>query len=181
MTDISPDFVYNATDAAIVRRLTLLAETPRAIVEFDRKCRRLSDYGYWFGLSTLWVSYTGFSDLRRWKRLFASDRPRRDTSLMKPSELAAWRRLPDEFPAFRAHRADEDDWIAYTLDPTTAARFARERGILEVTEYRIRKADALCLFLRRGESEVLVLDRTKPERVRTIPVVVTAFESFPAK
>lgn len=75
MTDISPNFVRNDTDAAIFRRLTILAETPRAIVEFDRKCHRLSDYGYWFGLSTLWVSYTGFSDLRRWKRLFSSDRP----------------------------------------------------------------------------------------------------------
>lgn len=91
---------------------------------------------------------------------------------MKPSELSAWRALPDELSAFRAHRANEDDWIAYTLDPKTAGRFARERGILEVTEYRIRKADALCLFLRRGESEILVLDRTKAEPVRTIPVVI---------
>jgi len=43
---------------------------------------------------------------------------------------------------------------------------------MQVSRYRFKKADALCLFLRRQETEVLLLDRTRAEMVSVIDVVV---------
>lgn len=168
--DVSPDFRWNRQDAKIMRKVTPHEATPQAIRVFNHVHRRLSDYGYWFLLGTLWVSYTGWSDLELWKRLFRSTRPRRETSLMKPSELGVYRALPDMLTFYRAHRHGERDWVSYTLDPLKAAMFAVQRGVSEVVEYRAAKADALCLLLRRGESEVLILDQQKAERVCSIEV-----------
>lgn len=79
--------------------------------------------------------------------------------IMKPSELTALSRLPSEVVGFRAHRESETDWIAYTLDPATAGRFARERGTDKVAAYGIRKSSVVALFARRREAELIVLDR----------------------
>lgn len=99
----------------------------------------LSDYAYWFMLSTLWVSYSGFSDLELWKELFSSNRPNKSISLMKPDELSALKKLPNKITVYRAHRQKETDWIAYTLDKNIADRFARERGTSEITAYKVKK------------------------------------------
>lgn len=172
MTDVSPDFRYNRIDAVIIARVAKHWESPKAIRAFSNHHRPLTDYGYWYLLGTLWVSYSGHSDLELWKRFFRSTRPMRDTSLMKPSELALWRELPEVLTLYRAHRPNETDWIAYTLSPTKAAQFSRSRYNDEVVAYEVDKADALCLFTRRGESEVLVLDRTKARRKATLKVVL---------
>lgn len=177
MNDISPDFRPSKLDAEIFARILPHEATPKAIRTFNCVYRPLSDYGYWFMLGTLWVSYTGHSDLELWKRLLRSPRPNRDTSLMKPSELNAWRALPEVLTLYRAHRLGEADWIAYTLNPDIAARFALEREVREVTEYRVNKSDALCLFLRRGEEEVLVLDRTKARFVRVMDIVLRPMDA----
>ena len=172
MRDISPDFSPNDNDARIMKKLIEHEATPEAIKVFAAKCRHMSNYGYWFGLSTLWVSYTGWSDLELWKQLFRSDRPRRETSIMKPSELSAFRKLPDKFVGYRAHRPNETDWISYALDPEQAALFAIRRGVDRVSSYSIRRDDVLCLLLRRGETEILVLDKSKAEFIRHVDVVV---------
>lgn len=89
---------------------------------------------------------------------------------MKPSELDVFRLLGDHLTLYRAHRTGETDWISYTLSPMKAAEFAARRGAAQVKEYRVAKVDALCLFLRRGEFEVLVLDKNKAEFVREVRV-----------
>lgn len=170
MKDVSPDFKWNKYDALVMEKILRYAETPKAIRVFSNEHRGLSDYGYWFALGTLWVSYTGWSDLGLWKRLLASPRPKRETSLMKPSELTVFREFPECFPVYRAHRPGETDWISYTIHPKTAAKFALRRGVSEIQEYEMSKKDALCLFLRRGEFEVLSLSPAKS--VRTIQVVI---------
>lgn len=161
LQDVSKDFVWNAYDAAIGKQLIRLEATPSAIVYFSRVCDNLTDYGYWFYLSTLWVSYSGWSDLNLWKELFSSNRPKRKTSIMKPSELKQFKKLPPVITAYRAHRENETDWISYTLNLTTAKRFARERNVTKVSKYLIKKKDVLALFTRRGEDEILLIDKTK--------------------
>lgn len=145
--------------------------TGRAIVYFSKGCSRLSDYWYWFVLGTLWVNYSGWSDSNLWKRLFSSTRSKKHTSLMKPDECTIFQQLPESFRAYRAHRPGEADWIAYTLDPQIAARFATERGVNEVAEYLIPKSEVLALFLRRREREIIVLDRSKVQKLKTIQVL----------
>jgi hypothetical protein len=72
------------------------------------------------------------------------------------------------------YKAKKTEGINYTLFPQEAAKFARKRGVDKVSEYLITKADVCAIFLRRGEFEVLVLDRTKAELIREIPVVVSS-------
>lgn len=170
--DISPKFKWNPYDSKVASQLIKLDGTPEAIKYFAEVCEGLTDYGYWFFLSTLWVSYTGWSDINLWCRLFSSDRPGRKKSIMKPSELDVFDKLPYFITAYRAHRPDETDWIAYTLDPVIAARFARERGVNTVKEYQVKTRDVIGLFLRRGEQEIIVLDKDSVRLIQEIEVII---------
>lgn len=172
MTDVSPDFIPNKLDAALIYEVVRHWETPRAIRYFHNRHQMLSDYAFWYLLGTLWVSYSGQSELALWRRHLSSARPKRESSLMKPSELAIFRQLPETLRLFRAHRPGATDWLAYTLDPQKAGLFARQRDVSSVTEYSCRRENALCLFTRRGESEILVLDRAHVAPVRTLEVVM---------
>lgn len=166
MNDISPEFRWNPYDASVGRKLVELEKTPEAIRYFSGKASGLTDYAYWFFLSCLWVSYSGFSDLELWKELFSSNRPKKKKSIMKPSELKAFENLPWFVTVYRAHRKGEEDCIAYTLNKNTAFRFARERNVKAIKEYKVKKKDIEALFLRRGEDEVIILDKEKVSFVR---------------
>lgn len=158
-SNISPDWRGSTrAEKRAIAKILEHEETPRAIQVFARESKQLGDYWYWFTLSTLWVQYTGFSELDLWRRLFRAKRPNRLTSLMKPDELEMFNRMPEKVLALRAHRPGEQDWIAYTLDAQIAARFAAERGVERVAMYEIPREKVYALFLRRGEKEILVLD-----------------------
>lgn len=181
MNDISSEFKGNVYDAAIARRLIELDKTPGAIEYFAEKAGGLTDYAYWFMLSSLWVSYSGFSDLELWKKLFSSDRPKKKKSIMKPSELEALEHLSWFVKVYRAHRQGETNCIAYTLNKGTAFRFARERGVKTIKEYQVKKKDITALFLRRGEEEVIILDKEKLTFVREYFEIGKCIELSPWK
>lgn len=170
--DISPDFKWNKKDLQTINKILPHEGTPEAIKMFARYNWRLTDYAYWFLLSTLWVSYCGYSDLDEWKKMFASTKPNRKTSVMKPSELGMFKHLAEPLTVYRAHRPGEQDWISYSLFGHEAAKFARRRGVDKVSEYQVSKFDCVALFLRRGEFEILVLDKTRAKLIREIPVVI---------
>ena len=173
LNNISPDWKGSTRfERRFIQRILKHEGTGKAIVVFSRECDRLTDYWYWFLLGTLWVSYSGWSDLALWRRLFSSKRGKRSTSLMKPDEYAIFQSLPPVVTAYRAHRPNEQIWFSYTLNPTIAARFALERGVKEVSAYTIPREEVLALFLRRGEAELLVLDQTKATHCHPIDVVV---------
>lgn len=169
--DVSPYFKWNLTDEQIGKKLLEYEGTPRAVTYFSEVCDKLTDYAYWFFLSTIWVSYSEQSDLQLWKTLFSCERPKRKKSIMKPSEVRAFETLPHEITAYRAHRVGETDWISYTLDWKIAIRFAFERGVDEIAKYRLRKKDVLALFMRRGEQELLMLHPDKATLVKNIQIV----------
>lgn len=168
--DISPFFKPDNALSDIATALFRLENTPRAIQFFAENCHNLDDYGYWFLLGVCWVQYTGFSDLTLWKELFSSNRPHRPQCLMKPTELRYYKAFPKEVCAFRVHRAEEKDWISYTLDLDTARKFADIRGVKEIHQYKISKGNILCLFLRRQEYEVLCLNNVKAKLEKVLPV-----------
>jgi len=169
--DISPNFRPSRMDSSIIQKALEYEGTPRAITYFSEVCDELTDYCYWFLLSTLWVSYTGYSDLELWKQLFSSNRPKRQKSIMKPSELESFNNLPYTFAVYRAHRKGESDWISYTIERGTVIRFARERGAKEIAKYRVYKRDVMALFLRREEQEIIILDRSRVELIERIPLI----------
>lgn len=170
MENISTALKFSDADSKIIKSILEYEGSPEAILRFEELSEQLSDYVYWFLLSTLWVSYTGYTELSLWKRLFSSSRANKSISLMKPDELRELKKLPNKILAYRVHRKDETDWIAYTLDFDVALRFAKERETDEITVYKIKKNNILSLFLRRGEFEVLVLDKDRAQQVTTIKI-----------
>lgn len=170
--DVSKYFKYNFYDAQIAKGLIQRDGTPEAIKYFADNCEKLTDYSYWFMLSTCWVCHSGYYDLENWKRLFSSDRPKREKSIMKPSEIRALKSLPHEVTCYRAHRINETDWISYTTEIEKAIQFALHRGVSEIKEYRIKKRDILAYFTRRGEEEILLLDSVKAKYIRTIKLII---------
>lgn len=177
MEDVSPNFKPNEYDMSVISDLLRYEGTPLAIQFFSNVCLRLTDYSYWFFLSTLWVSYSGHTDLKLWRRLFQSSRSNRKTSIMKPSEVMVFNLLPDELTVYRAHRSNETDWISYTLNQDIAKRFAKERGVCEIIEYRLNKKDVIALFLRRSEQEIIMLKPYKLVKVQAICIVTNESES----
>ena len=170
--DISPFSQPSLKDTKIIKKIMRYEATGRAIVEFDKYKQCLTDYCYWFLLSTLCVSYTGWSDLRMWKRLFRSPRPNRTACLMKPSEIRAFDLLPSTVTAYRAKRSNEQDCIAYTLNLEMAAQWAVQRGVKDVHCYTVDKKNILALFLRRNEQEIIVLEQDHVDFMMTIAVEI---------
>ncbi|KZD90564.1 hypothetical protein [Lactiplantibacillus plantarum] len=168
--DISTAFKWNQKDALFAEQILAYEGTPAAIKYFSAHSSELSDYGYWFFLSTLWVNYTEYSDLKIWKTLFASQRPNKAIGIMKPSELKAFDNLPNKLTLYRAHRPNESDWIAYTLDTTVAKHFAKEHKVNQISVYRVKKNHVLALFLRRSEQEIIVLDKSLVKLKKIIPL-----------
>lgn len=170
--DISPYFVFNYYDAQVSKKLLKYEGTPDAIKYFKSVCHGLTDYGYWFILSTLWVSCTDGINIDLWKELFSSERMKRKKSIMKPSELKRFEQLPWHITAYRVHRENETDWIAYTINFNSALKFANIRGVNKISEYVIDKRHVIALFLRRGESEIIMLNKSKAKFIKNIDILV---------
>ncbi len=168
--NISPEYRYAPQDRCLALGLLKHEGSPEAIKYFAANSRHVTDYGYWFMLGHCWVSYSGFSNLDLWKRLFSSPRPRREVSLMKPDELFVYQNMPPVVNLLRAHRPGEQDWIAYTADVEVAGRFAHERQVRTIALYEVNKEDVTAFFSRRGEKEFIVLDKTRARFVRDVEV-----------
>lgn len=168
MRNISTAFKYSASDAEIMKKL-LVTNPDEQVDYFERISNQLSDYAYWFLLSTMWVKEAAIAPISEWKRLFSAKRPNRSISLMKPDEMVLFKKLPNKLTVYRAH-ADETDWISYTLNPQIAVKFANIKNVNEVAEYKLKKHDCVALFLRRDEMEVLCMDKELAKRTRTITV-----------
>ena len=91
---------------------------------------------------------------------------------MKPSELELFQLLPEDMIVYRAHRPRETDWIAFTLFADKAAEFALQRDVQKIRSYTVKKADVLALFLRRGEYEVIILNKLKTLYIGDVGVKV---------
>lgn len=171
--DISSDFKFNYYDAKvakkIVRLMDIKQDASNAIKCFCKNKKKLSDYGYWFFLSTMWVKNTDNTNINLWIKLFSSNRDNRLTSIMKPSELIEFRKLPERISVYRAH-GTESNWISYSLDYMVAVKFALRKGVREIKEYECFRRDVLALFLRRNEKEIIVLDKNKVRYVSTIRI-----------
>lgn len=170
--DIHPKFVSNYSDSVLAsdivkmfpnNKLKELAQ--ERLIYFKNNQERASDYFYWFMLGTLWVEFTGHTSLGLWKDLFNSKRDHSDC-LMKPLELQKLYSLPEDVICFRAHRNKEKDWISYTLSEDVALRFlvVRPRGVIK--KYIINKKDIKAVFLRRGEMEIIMIDKNNAKEVK---------------
>lgn len=162
----------NQEDARIAEKIIKYDGTPQALECFKQHCDQLTDYSYWFMLSTLWVSGLDKENIAVWRELFKSRRPNKQVSLMKPDEFKAYRSLPSKVIVYRAVKACAPEGIAYTLDINVAKEFALRKGADQICEYRVKKRDILALFLRRQEQEVIILDPSVLKLKATIDVII---------
>ena len=170
--NISHTFRPSEYDSQVAAQLLKHEGTHYGLEYFRATHKGLTSYSYWFLLSTLWISYTGHTDIAVWRELFSSPRKGREEGLMKPDELRAFRKLPDPLMLYRAHRVGEWDWLSYTTDPQVAATFALRKGMDAIYEYTAPRSAAMALFLRRGEEEILLPDLQAVSLVRKIAVIV---------
>ncbi|NBA28534.1 hypothetical protein GVK83_13155 [Enterococcus hirae] len=169
MRNISTSFKYNEEDARLIS-IIMTTQAEKKLQVFQEVADKLSDYAYWFLLSTMWVKSSDYAPISSWKKFFSEKRLNKAISLMKPDELTAFKNLPSKLTAYRAHSKDENDWISYTLDLKTAIEFAERKKVNEIMEYKIKKHDCLALFLRRGETEIICLDKSLAKKKRVIIV-----------
>lgn len=109
----------------------------------------ISDYAYWYFLSTIWVSTSSGLDIETWKKLFLSKRSNRIRCLMKPSEVAYYKRLPVLIKVYRAHKVKEHDWISYSKSLEVAVMFVGIKNANKIVEYRIPRKYIYAIFLRQ--------------------------------
>lgn len=169
LDNISTSYKYNELDSKLISGL--LSIIPEKQVEYFKSiANQLSDYAYWFLLSTLWVDNSTIASVSEWKQLFKEKRPSRQISFMKPDELAKFKALPNKLFLYRAHSKNEEDWISYTLDIKTATEFATRKNVNEIVEYKTKKSNCLALLLRREESEIICLDKKMVKKKRIIKI-----------
>lgn len=173
MKNISPAFKYNKTDAGLIADL-MLALPEKRIELFQKVADQLTDYAYWFVLSNLWVNDSRIAPIAVWKEMFSVKRASRDISLMKPDELKRLKELPNKLTVYRLHSKGETDWISYTLNIETAFAFSGIKGGGELVSYQLKKRDCLALFLRRGEAEIICLNKEWAKRKQDLSAFSSA-------
>lgn len=169
MENISTAFKFNESDAKLMTRF-ITAKTNQQMDCFLSIEAQLTDYAYWYLLTTMWINESTIYSIEGWKKLFSAKRSNRLVSVMKPDELTLFKQLPSKVRLYRAHSEDETDWISYTLDPETAIKFAKMKNINEIVEYKVKKHDCYALFLRREESEIICLDKSFVKKVKVIKI-----------
>lgn len=123
----------------------------------------MSDEEYWESVSSVWTIVESIhEDLEIWAELWSDARPGRLEHVMDEDELKAFVDLPPKVEIYRGYRHEECMLgMSWTTDRKRAAWFARRSRILGHKAYlataHVAKADVLAYFLRREESEIVVL------------------------
>ncbi|MGM0337675.1 hypothetical protein [Enterococcus sp. AZ007] len=169
MKNISTAFKFNESDAKLISQF-LVTKANQQMDCFLSVEAQLTDYAYWYLLTTMWINESTIYPISAWKKLFFAKRANRLVSIMKPNELTLFKKLSNKLILYRAHSKNETDWISYTLDLETAVKFAKMKNVDEVVEYKIKKHDCYALFLRREESEILCLNKDLAKKIRSIKV-----------
>lgn len=167
MQNVSTAYKYKESDAKLISRF-LSIDLNHQMEYFLSVKNQLTDYSYWFLLSTMWVNDSSTALISTWKELFAAKRTNRKISIMKPDELAVFSQLPNKLKVYRAHSEKETDWLSYTLDLKTAVDFAKRKNTSEIVEYKVKKHDCLALFLKRKEAEILCMNKDLARKIRVI-------------
>jgi hypothetical protein len=140
MREIEPPLIETDELAGLVREAKAAPESildyvaPDICIDgperFEILSELLDDVGYWRWLASLWIYHDTVHDhLATWRRLFLSDRPRRE-ELMAAHERELLARLPSSVEVFRGfnHRGAEQG-IAWTPQRDFAEAFAHRWSI----------------------------------------------------
>lgn len=138
-----------------------LHERPYRLDAFTLIQSKLSDTQYWSLLSDIWTDTENqWQGLKKWKQLLSSKRPYRHY-MMSEEEDNTLRALAEEVTIYRGcQKGINEGGLSWTLDKSKAKFFANrfgKKGI--ILEKKISKKDIVAVFMGRGESEVIFLER----------------------
>lgn len=139
-------------------RIVFLHERPYRLDAFTKIASDLPDETYWSLLASIWTdTENAWQNLDEWRKLFNSNRPKRER-LMDRDEILAHSSLPDTVTVYRGcQKGINEDGISWTLKRDKAEWFATRLGKDGVVlEKEIQKKDIIAVFTNRNEFEVIL-------------------------
>jgi hypothetical protein len=145
----------NENDSAVLGTMLHLEGAALLLYFASQHHRIVDDAAYWCALGVVWVKCGDMGNRNTWLALFQSRR-RGKWKIMKTADRRVWRALPARVKAFRACSPDKDSGSAFSwsMDRKVCERLWPDRQIVERVFPRER---IFAVFMRRGESELLVL------------------------
>jgi hypothetical protein len=140
-----------------------LHEKPYRINAFDSIENLLTDSEYWSLLADVCIGTENmWQEKYLFRELLTADRSDRHL-MMDSDEYEQYQKLGETLTVYRGCIAGQnEDGFSWTLDPSRAKwfseRLARDGDEPIVLERTINRSEAIALFTRRGESEILLID-----------------------
>lgn len=148
-------------DSKIAKRMIMAHDQnndPQKVFDvFKKEHKQLSHPRFWELLRSVWVATGSQAKLDDFLQWFNSSRPYR-WYFSTPQEAERLRALDDPLTVYRAISGPEDKGISWTLSRRFAEQYAKDFK-REIITQQVRKADVFALVERRGEEEIIILNK----------------------
>jgi hypothetical protein len=163
--------VAEATEESQWYSYVFLHERPYRLNAFHKIKDRLDDATFWELVRNIWTDSENIrQNITSWRTLFSS-RPAMPDLLMADEDYTYYSdRIPEKVQVFRG-QVEGPYGISWTLDKERASWFAKRHALFsgglktEVLSATVLKRDILAYFNCRFESEVVVLNPSKLQKV----------------
>ena len=131
---------------------------------FFKKAKLLSNPHYWEILRTVWVAAGRTDNANEFMPFFRSSRPCKGW-FMTPEDSQTLEEMDWPIPVYRAYDEEPDPGISWTTDKEWCEDYARVAG-RKIKQRTVERSQVFAYISRRGESEIIILDREGGEPCR---------------
>ena len=131
---------------------------------FFKKAKLLSNPHYWEILRTVWVAAGRTDNANEFLPFFRSSRPCKGW-FMTPEDSQTLEAMDWPITVYRAYDEEPDPGISWTTDKEWCEDYARVAG-RKIKQRTVERSQVFAYISRRGESEIIILDREGGEPCR---------------
>lgn len=131
---------------------------------FFKKAKLLSNPHYWEILRTVWVAAGRTDNANEFMPFFRSSRPCKGW-FMTPEDSQTLEEMDWPITVYRAYDEEPDPGISWTTDKEWCKDYARVAG-RKIKQRTVERSQVFAYISRRGESEIIILDREGGEPCR---------------
>lgn len=131
---------------------------------FFKKAKLLSNPHYWEILRTVWVAAGRTDNADEFLPFFRSSRPCKGW-FMTPEDNQTLEAMDWPITVYRAYDEEPDPGISWTTDKQWCEDYARVAG-RKIKQRTVERSQVFAYISRRGESEIIILDREGGEPCR---------------
>lgn len=131
---------------------------------FFKKAKLLSNPHYWEILRTVWVAAGRTDNANEFLPFFRSSRPCKGW-FMTPEDSQTLEEMDWPITVYRAYDEEPDPGISWTTDKEWCEDYARVAG-RKIKQRTVERSQVFAYISRRGESEIIILDREGGEPCR---------------